>query len=47
MNKADPTSSGSGTRKGRGVAKAGDLMGSPPTETRAENLMCYIGYEGT
>jgi hypothetical protein len=39
--------SGSGTRKGRGVAKAADLMSSLPKEMRAENLMCYIGHEGT
>ena len=36
-----------GTRKGRGVAKAGDLMSSLPPEMRAENMMCYIGHEGT
>jgi hypothetical protein len=45
VDEADP--SGSGTRKGRGVAKAGDLMSSLPKEMRAENLMCYIGHEGT
>ncbi|KAF2199691.1 hypothetical protein GQ43DRAFT_482240 [Delitschia confertaspora ATCC 74209] len=36
-----------GLRKGRGVARAGDLMSSLPPEMRAENLMCYIGHEGT
>lgn len=36
-----------GTKKGRGIAKAGDLMSSLPPEMRAENLMCYIGHEGT
>lgn len=36
-----------GTRKGCGIAKAGDLMSSLPPEMRAENLMCYIGHEGT
>ncbi|EXJ82029.1 hypothetical protein A1O1_08097 [Capronia coronata CBS 617.96] len=36
-----------GVRKGRGIAKAGDLMSSLPKEMRAENLMCYIGHEGT
>ncbi|EHY55682.1 hypothetical protein ABEF92_002385 [Exophiala dermatitidis] len=36
-----------GMRKGRGIAKAGDLMSSLPKEMRAENLMCYIGHEGT
>jgi hypothetical protein len=37
----------SGGRKGRGIARAGDLMSSLPQEMRAENLMCYIGHEGT
>ncbi|KAF1814465.1 hypothetical protein P152DRAFT_506325 [Eremomyces bilateralis CBS 781.70] len=36
-----------GVRKGRGIATAGDLMSSLPPEMRAENLMCYIGHEGT
>jgi hypothetical protein len=36
-----------GSRKGRGIARAGDLMSSLPPEMRAENLMCYIGHEGT
>jgi hypothetical protein len=45
VDEGDP--SGSGTRKGRGVAKSGDLMASLPKEMRAENLMCYIGHEGT
>lgn len=36
-----------GGRKGRGIARAGDLMSSLPAEMRAENLMCYIGHEGT
>ncbi|KAH7389290.1 hypothetical protein DE146DRAFT_635022 [Phaeosphaeria sp. MPI-PUGE-AT-0046c] len=36
-----------GGRKGRGIARAGDLMSSLPSEMRAENLMCYIGHEGT
>ena len=34
-------------RKGKGIASAGDLMSSLPQEMRAENLMCYIGHEGT
>ena len=29
------------------TAPAGDLMSSLPTGMRAENLMCYIGHEGT
>ncbi|KAI9796893.1 MAG: hypothetical protein M1833_005942 [Piccolia ochrophora] len=33
--------------KSRGVAPAGDLMSSLPPDMRAENLMCYIGHEGT
>jgi hypothetical protein len=36
-----------GGRKGRGIARAGDLMSSLPVDMRAENLMCYIGHEGT
>lgn len=32
---------------GRPAAPAGDLMSSLPEEMRAENLMCYIGHEGT
>ncbi|OJD16449.1 hypothetical protein AJ78_03390 [Emergomyces pasteurianus Ep9510] len=28
-------------------SKAGDLMSSLPPEMRAENMMCYIGHEGT
>lgn len=43
----EPDPNGAGTRKGRGIAKAGDLMSSLPPEMRAENLMCYIGHEGT
>ncbi|KAK5116618.1 hypothetical protein LTR62_007292 [Meristemomyces frigidus] len=31
----------------KGVARAGDLMSSLPPDMRAENLMCYIGHEGT
>ncbi|KAK4133256.1 hypothetical protein BT67DRAFT_456915 [Trichocladium antarcticum] len=34
-------------QEGRSVAPAGDLMSSLPEEMRAENLMCYIGHEGT
>ncbi|KAF4872858.1 hypothetical protein CGCSCA1_v008000 [Colletotrichum siamense] len=29
------------------IASAGDLMSSLPEEMRAQNLMCYIGHEGT
>jgi hypothetical protein len=32
---------------GKGVAPAGDLMSSLPPAMRAENMMCYIGHEGT
>ncbi|OAA37159.1 JmjC domain-containing protein [Beauveria brongniartii RCEF 3172] len=32
---------------GTDAASAGDLMSSLPREMRAENLMCYIGHEGT
>ena len=38
---------GSLNEKDRGVARAGDLMSSLPPAMRAENLMCYIGHEGT
>ncbi|KAF2421490.1 hypothetical protein EJ08DRAFT_738183 [Tothia fuscella] len=43
----EPLPNGAGRRKGKGVASAGDLMSSLPMEMRAENLMCYIGHEGT
>ncbi|KAK5138394.1 hypothetical protein LTR08_003455 [Meristemomyces frigidus] len=43
----DPSSTVPGRRLGKGVARAGDLMSSLPTDMRAENLMCYIGHEGT
>ena len=33
--------------KGKGVARAGDLMSSLPSAMRADNMMCYIGHEGT
>ena len=45
VDEADPN--GQGRRRSRGVAKAGDLMSSLPKEMRAENMMCYIGHEGT
>ncbi|KAI9673284.1 MAG: hypothetical protein M1829_004349 [Trizodia sp. TS-e1964] len=32
---------------GKGAAPAGDLMSSLPPPMRAENMMCYIGHEGT
>ncbi|KAI9794788.1 MAG: hypothetical protein M1816_002916 [Peltula sp. TS41687] len=35
------------TFNGRMPAPAGDLMSSLPSPMRADNLMCYIGYEGT
>jgi JmjC domain, hydroxylase/Zinc-finger domain of monoamine-oxidase A repressor R1 len=43
----EPDPQRTGMRKGRGIAKAGDLMSSLPPEMRAENMMCYIGHEGT
>lgn len=43
----EPNPNGPGTRRGRGIAQAGDLMSSLPPEMRAENMMCYIGHEGT
>ena len=33
--------------KGQGIARAGDLMSCLPPQMRAENMMCYIGHEGT
>ena len=39
----EPGRQGSGT----GIGPAGDLMSSLPGPMRAENLMCYIGHEGT
>ena len=45
VDESDPQRTG--MRKGRGIAKAGDLMSSLPPEMRAENMMCYIGHEGT
>lgn len=38
---------GLGLRKGKGAARSGDLMSSLPPAMRAENMMCYIGHEGT
>lgn len=38
---------GSGNMKGLGVARAGDLMSCLPPSMRADNMMCYIGHEGT
>ena len=43
----DPNSNVQGRRLGKGIARAGDLMSSLPADMRAENLMCYIGHEGT
>ena len=43
----DETLPTGGKRKGRGIAAAGDLMSSLPPAMRAENMMCYIGHEGT
>jgi hypothetical protein len=43
----EPIPNGAGHRKGKGIASAGDLMSSLPVDMRAENLMCYIGHEGT
>ena len=43
----EPNPHAPGLRKTRGVARAGDLMSCLPPTMRAENLMCYIGHEGT
>lgn len=37
----------SDSKNGIQIAGAGDLMSSLPPSMRAENLMCYIGHEGT
>ena len=42
-----PGSVQDGRKPGKGLAPAGDLMSSLPPDMRAENLMCYIGHEGT
>ncbi|KAM0715270.1 hypothetical protein Q7P37_008768 [Cladosporium fusiforme] len=42
-----PGSVQDGRRQGKGIAHAGDLVSSLPPDMRAENLMCYIGHEGT
>lgn len=31
----------------KGIARCGDLMSCLPPDMRAENMMCYIGHEGT
>ena len=43
----EPNPHGLGLRKSKGAARAGDLMSCLPPPMRAENLMCYIGHEGT
>ncbi|MCJ1390428.1 hypothetical protein MMC18_003287 [Xylographa bjoerkii] len=43
----EPNPHGLGLRKSRGAARAGDLMSCLPPVMRAENMMCYIGHEGT
>ena len=43
----EPNPVAPGLRRGQGVARAGDLMSCLPPAMRAENLMCYIGHEGT
>ena len=43
----EPNSSGPGMTRGRGIDRAGDLMSCLPPAMRAENMMCYIGHEGT
>ena len=43
----EPNPHGLGLRKSKGAARAGDLMSCLPPPMRAENMMCYIGHEGT
>lgn len=45
--KEERYANGVGSRLGKGIGKAGDLMSCLPISMRAENLMCYIGHEGT
>ena len=49
LNESTGSFGGAGSldEKDRGVARAGDLMSSLPPAMRADNLMCYIGHEGT
>ncbi|KAK2748696.1 hypothetical protein FQN57_000277 [Myotisia sp. PD_48] len=47
LNESTADNSNSMTNGSGQVARAGDLMSSLPSEMRAENLMCYIGHEGT
>ena len=39
--------SGSLSPHDKGIARCGDLMSCLPLDMRAENMMCYIGHEGT
>ena len=43
----EPSNTALGYRKGRGIGPAGDLMSCLPPAMRAQNMMCYIGHEGT
>ncbi|RMZ80265.1 hypothetical protein DV738_g2862, partial [Chaetothyriales sp. CBS 135597] len=48
LGETDSNAAGTSQSGGRlAIAKAGDLMSCLPKEMRAENLMCYIGHEGT
>lgn len=55
MNESISENAGADARNGDDIfgapeptaATAGDLMSSLPEEMRAQNLMCYIGHEGT
>lgn len=44
---SDSRGNGVDSQSGRSIGRAGDLMSSLPPNLRAENLMCYIGHEGT
>jgi hypothetical protein len=43
----EPNPNGLGTKRGRGIARTGDLMSCLPPMMRADNMQCYIGHEGT
>ncbi|RMZ78907.1 hypothetical protein DV737_g3699, partial [Chaetothyriales sp. CBS 132003] len=47
VNEPDPTGVDMSRGRGMVIAKAGDLMSCLPKGVHAENLMCYIGHEGT
>lgn len=49
LNESTGESGGPGSKNADelGIARSGDLMSCLPPAMRAENMMCYIGHEGT